>query len=128
MQVIQIYGVSNLFSDRVSSHLRYPILLSGFLEVKRGYAHDPVFIQNTQVTAIDGPNLPDENISLALYGTLENEFGSRGFKAKLRADDELVLSLLIPNISPENLLPLNQLPTLNVVRPDKSSIELPPEI
>ena len=101
--------------------------LLGFLNVGPGYTHDPIFIENTQATAEDGPYLPDGNISFALYGTLEDEFDSRGFRSKLKAGNELVLSLLIPNLPPENLLTLDQLPTLTVDRPDKSSIRLNPE-
>ena len=99
----------------------------GFLNVGLGYAHDPIFIENTQVTPEDGPYLPDGNISFALYGTFEDEFDSRGFRSNLKAGNELVLSLLIPNLVPEKLLTLDQLPTLTVDRPDKSSVELIPE-
>ena len=99
----------------------------GFLNVGLGYAHDPIFIENTQVTPEDGPYLPDGNISFALYGTFEDEFDSRGFRSNLKAGNELVLSLLIPNLAPEKLLTLDQLPTLTVDRPDKSSIIISPE-
>ena len=101
--------------------------LYGFLNITLGYAHDPIFIENTQVSPADGPYLPDGNISFALYGRFENRFGSRGFRSRLKAGDELALSLLIPNLAPENLLKLEQLPTLTIERPDKSSIELSPK-
>ena len=86
--------------------------LYGFLNITLGYAHDPIFIENTQVSPAEGPYLPDGNISFALYGRFENRFGSRGFRSRLKAGDELALSLLIPNLAPENLLKLEQLPTL----------------
>ena len=101
--------------------------LSGFLNVTLGYAHDPIFMENTQVSPADGPYLPDGNISFALYGRFENRFGSRGFRSRLKAGDELALSLLIPNLAPDNLLTLEQLPTLTIERPDKSSIESSPK-
>ena len=101
--------------------------LFAYLNIAPGYAHDPIFIENTQVTPEDGPYLPDGNISFALYGTFEHEFDSRGFRSNLKAGNELVLSLLIPNLAPEKLLTLDQLPTLTVDRPDKSSIILSPE-
>ena len=103
------------------------ITLFGILNITPGYAHDPIFIENTQLLPVEGPYLPNGNISFALYGKLENESDSRGFRSKLQAGDKLVLSLLIPNLVPEKLLPLEQLPTLTVERPDKSSIELIPE-
>ena len=103
------------------------ITLFGILNITPGYAHDPIFIENTQLSPAEGPYLPNGNISFALYGRLENGSDSRGFRSKLQAGDKLVLSLLIPNLVPEKLLPLEQLPTLTVERPDKSSIELSPE-
>jgi hypothetical protein len=103
------------------------ITLFGILNITPGYAHDPIFIENTQLSPAEGPYLPNGNISFALYGRLENESDSRGFRSKLQAGEKLVLSLLIPNLVPEKLLPLEQLPTLTVERPDKSSIELSPE-
>ena len=101
--------------------------LFAYLNIAPGYAHDPIFIENTQISAKEGPYLPDGNISFALYGTFEKTSDSRGFRSKLQAGDKLVLSLLIPNLVPEKLLPLEELPTLKVERPDKSSIELSPE-
>ena len=103
------------------------ITLFGILNITPGYAHDPIFIENTQLSPAEGPYLPNGNISFALYGRLENGSDSRGFRSKLQAGEKLVLSLLIPNLVPEKLLPLEQLPTLTVERPDKSSIELSPE-
>ncbi len=103
------------------------IALFGILSITPGYAHDPIFIENTQLSPAEGPYLPNGNISFALYGRLENGSDSRGFRSKLQSGDKLVLSLLIPNLLPEKLLPLEQLPTLKVERPDKSSIELSPE-
>ena len=103
------------------------IALFGILSITPGYAHDPIFIENTQLSPAEGPYLPNGNISFALYGRLENGSDSRGFRSKLQSGDKLVLSLLIPNLVPEKLLPLEQLPTLKVERPDKSSIELSPE-
>ena len=103
------------------------IALFGILSITLGYAHDPIFIENTQLSPAEGPYLPNGNISFALYGRLENGSDSRGFRSKLQSGDKLVLSLLIPNLVPEKLLSLEQLPTLKVERPDKSSIELSPE-
>ena len=103
------------------------ITLLGILNITPGYAHDPIFIEATQLSPAEGPYLPNGNISFALYGRLENGSDSRGFRSKLQDGDELILSLLIPNLVPEKLLTLEQLPTLTVERPDKSSIELNPE-
>ena len=96
------------------------------LNITPGYAHDPIFIENTQISSAEGPYLPNGNISFALYGQLENRFDSRGFRSKLQSGDKLALSLLIPNLAPENLLTLEQLPTLTIERPDKSSVQLSP--
>ena len=101
--------------------------LHEFLIITPGYAHDPIFIEDTQVSSAEGPYLPDGNISFALYGRFENKFDFRGFRSRLQAGDELALSLLIPNQSPEKLLTLEQLPTLTIERPDQSFIEIIPK-
>ena len=101
--------------------------LFGYLNIKPGYAHDPIFIEDTHIFPADGPHLPDGNISFALYGTLKTASDSRGFSCNLKAGDELVLSLLVPNLNPEKNLSFEQLPTLTIDRPDNSSIDLYPD-
>ena len=86
-------------------------------------AHDPIIILPDQREPSDGPLLPDGTISFALYGTLQDADDQRGFGFVLATGNRLELSLLIPDLEPENLLPSEQLPRLTLQRPHGSSLE-----
>lgn len=90
-------------------------------------AHDPIFITEDQKTPDTGPYMPDGSISWALYGSVLESGDTRGFEFDLRAGDELLVSMLIPNISPEVDLSEDELFTVAVTRPDGSIIEMGPE-
>ena len=68
-------------------------------------AHDPIILLPDQREPSDGPLLPDGTISFALYGTLQGADDQRGFSFVLATGSRLELSLLIPDLEPENLLP-----------------------
>ena len=125
MSMIQTYQVCRRMV--VLAALLISLSIFGSLKIEPSYAHDPIFIDSTQLDAATGPFLPDGTISFALYGTLEKAFDSRGSSCKLRSGDRLVLSLLIPNQAPGKLLPLEQLPTLRIDRPDNSTIKITPD-
>lgn len=81
-------------------------------------AHDPIFITEDQIDPDAGPYMPDGTISWALYGSVLSPGDSRGFEFDLRDGDELYISLLIPNLSPEVDLSDDELPTLDLENPD----------
>ncbi len=81
-------------------------------------AHDPIFLDNAQTTPDTGPYMPDGTISWALYGSVLDAGDTRGFEFDLRAGDELFISLLIPNLSPEVDLAEAELPTIELEAPD----------
>ena len=85
------------------------------------FAHDPIILIDTQTTPDAGPLLPDGTISFALYGTLDAAGDTRGLRVQFDAGDHLDLTLLIPDLAPENELPDSLLPTLAVIAPDGTS-------
>jgi hypothetical protein len=86
-------------------------------------AHDPIFFSDEQTTPESGPFLPDGTISFALYGALRAPGETRGFQVEFDEGDELYLSLLVPNLLPENALPGEQLPMLTVTAPDGTTTD-----
>ena len=94
-----------------------------FLSASPALAHDPLILLPEQKTPEEGPLLPNGTISFALYGSLLEGGDQRGFQFKLEPDDRLTISLLIPNLQPENELPEEKLPRLFLYRPDGSVLE-----
>ncbi|MEC7810167.1 MAG: hypothetical protein VYB07_03160 [Actinomycetota bacterium] len=88
--------------------------------VSPAFAHDPLMLLPEQKTPEEGPLLPDGTISFALYGSLLEAEDKRAFQFRLEPDDRLDLSLLIPNLEPENQMPQETLPQLFLSRPDGS--------
>jgi hypothetical protein len=80
-------------------------------------AHDPIILTSEQTTPASGPLLVDGTISFALYGSLEGPTDTRGFRVQFQEDDPLYLSILIPDLAPENELGNDLLPTLEVLDP-----------
>jgi hypothetical protein len=87
-------------------------------------AHDPIILGPGDATAADGPLLPDGTISFALYGVIEQPGDTRGVRARFAAGDPVRVTVLIPDLTPENALDPDQLPTLVMTRPDGSSAQL----
>ena len=98
--------------------LLFVAAISVVLPTSTAKAHDPIILTANQRTPTDGPLLPDGMISFALYGSLESSGDTRGFRVEFNAGDALALSLLIPDLSPENQLANPSLPYLEVVDPD----------
>ena len=80
-------------------------------------AHDPIILTSEQTTPASGPLIVDGTISFALYGSLESSTDTRGFRVQFQEDDPLYLSILIPDLAPENELGNDLLPTLEVLDP-----------
>ena len=104
------------------------MLLIGVTTSNIAYAHDPLFLTSQQLTPQEGPYLPDGTISFALYGEFTEAGETRGFQANFQEGDYFQLELLIPARTPEEDLPDNQLPYLQIVRPDGSEETLYPNI
>jgi hypothetical protein len=72
--------------------------------------------------------MPDGTISWALYGSVLDIGDTRGFEFDLRDGDELYVSLLIPNLSPEIDLGDDELPTMDLEAPDGTVTTIVPEV
>ena len=89
-------------------------------------AHDPIILTANQTTPDQGPLLPDGTISFALYGTLLSAGETRGFRVTFNDGDSLYLSLLIPDLAPENDLAEATLPFIELTDPANETIRLSP--
>ena len=90
-------------------------------------AHDPIIITDDQTTPANGPFLPDGTVSFALYGSVTRAGDARTFRVGFVEGDRLHLSLLIPDLPPENQLADDLLPFLTVSDPVGALIELRPD-
>lgn len=90
-------------------------------------AHDPIIIDDSQTTPDAGPYLPDGTISFALYGVLGGSGDTRGLRVGHADGDRFVVSLLVPDLPPEQTLSVEELPTLTVVAPDGTSRTFVPD-
>ena len=104
----------------------------GFLGVSTlataAHAHDPLFLEEQHHQPGQGPFLPDGRISFALYGTLLAPEQERGFRFEIPTGERISLSLLVPDLAPENLLPQGSLPSLTLIRPDQTELGLSPNL
>lgn len=91
-------------------------------------AHDPIFFSDDQKTPDIGPFMPDGTTSWALYGQVLDPGDTRGFEFDLRDGDELYISLLIPNLSPELDLSDAELPVVELESPSGEVRTLVPEV
>ena len=99
-------------------------VLFGLLPASIAKAHDPIILTADQSTPADGPLLLDGTISFALYGSLDSAGETRGFRVKFNAGDPLYISILIPDLAPENMLDNASLPFLNVEDPNGATVKL----
>lgn len=89
-------------------------------------AHDPIILNDAQTTPDSGPFLPDGTISFALYGSFGAAGETRGLRAQFNDGERLHVSLLIPNLEPENVLNDDELPVLDIVDPRGESLRFEP--
>ena len=99
-------------------------ILLGLLPASIASAHDPIILTSEQQTPADGPLLVDGTISFALYGSLDTGGDTRGFRVQFKEGDPLYISILIPDLSPENTLDDVSLPFVNVEDPNGTTERL----
>ncbi len=100
------------------------LVLFGLLPTSIAAAHDPIILTSEQQTPADGPLLDDRTVSFALYGSLEAADDTRGFRVNFNAGDQLYISILIPDLAPENTLDDESLPFVNVEDPNGTTVKL----
>lgn len=91
-------------------------------------AHDPIILTQGQTDPVSGPLIPDGTISFALYGTVDGAGDTRSFRVVFAEGDRLYLSLLIPDLLPENALGDEQLPYIELVDPAGAVTVLRPDL
>lgn len=99
-------------------------VMLGLLPASIASAHDPIILTSEQQTPADGPLLVDGTISFALYGSLDTGGDTRGFRVQFNEGDPLYISILIPDLSPENMLDDVSLPFVNVEDPNGTTEKL----
>jgi len=99
-------------------------ILLGLLPASIATAHDPIILISEQQTPADGPLLIDGTVSFALYGSLETTDDTRGFRVNFTEGDPLYISILIPDLAPENMLDDESLPIVNVEDPNGTTVKL----
>jgi len=100
------------------------LVLFGLLPASIAAAHDPIILTSEQQTPANGPLLVDGTVSFALYGSLEAANDTRGFRVNFNAGDPLYISILIPDLAPENMLDDVSLPFVNVEDPNGTTVKL----
>ena len=100
------------------------LALIGLLPASVAKAHDPIILTKNQSKPADGPLLPDGTISFALYGSLESPADTRGFRVNFVEGDSLYLSILIPDLAPENQLDDASLPFVELTDPSGAKTKL----
>ena len=99
-------------------------VLLGLLPASIASAHDPIILTSEQQTPADGPLLVDGTISFAVYGSLDTGGDTRGFRVQFNEGDPLYISILIPDLAPENMLDDMSLPFVNVEDPNGTTERL----
>jgi hypothetical protein len=104
------------------------VLLCGAVLAVAGTAdaHDPIILTPQQTSPAAGPLILDGTVSFALYGTLLTGNDHRGFRARFRAGDLITVTLLLPDLAPENELTDAQRPGLTMTAPDGTSAPIQP--
>jgi len=100
------------------------LVLFGLLPASIAAAHDPIILTSEQQTPAEGPLLVDGTVSFALYGSLEAADDTRGFRVNFNAGDPLYISILIPDLAPENTLDDVSLPFVNMEDPNGTTVKL----
>lgn len=100
------------------------VIVLGLIPASIATAHDPIILTSDQRTPTNGPLLVDGTISFALYGSLDTSGDTRGFRVQFNEGDPLSISILIPDLSPENMLSEDSLPVVNVEDPNGATVKL----
>ncbi len=105
---------------------RLAIALSLFLiaGVTSAAAHQPVELLNTDTSASKGPLLVDGTVSFAIRASFNKAGERKGFRADLKAGEQLSVQYLIVDKKPENALKISQLPQVVITAPNGSRVTM----
>ncbi len=105
---------------------RLAIVLSLFLiaGVTSAAAHQPVELLNTDTSASKGPLLVDGTVSFAIRASFNKAGERKGFRADLKAGEQLSVQYLIVDKKPENALKISQLPQVVITAPNGTRVTM----
>ena len=105
---------------------RLAIVLSLFLiaGINSAVAHQPVVLLNTDTTASKGPLLVDGTVSFAIRASFSKAGERKGFRADLKAGEQLSVQYLIVDKKPENALKISQLPQVVITAPNGTRVTM----
>jgi hypothetical protein len=105
---------------------RLAIVLSLFLiaGINSAVAHQPVFLLDSDTTASKGPLLVDGTVSFAVRASFNKAGERKGFRADLKAGDQLSVQYLIVDKKPENGLKTAQLPQVVITAPNGTRVTM----
>lgn len=105
---------------------RLSLLLSLFLiaGINSAVAHQPVFLLNSDTTASKGPLLVDGTVSFAIRASFNKAGERKGFRADLKAGEQLSVQYLIVDKKPENTLKISQLPQVVITAPNGGRVTM----
>lgn len=98
------------------------VLALTFLTPSPAFAHQPVFLENTDTTPAKGPLLVDGTVSFAVQASFTKAGQTKAFRAALKVGDKLAVQYLIMDKRPSNRLTKSQLPQLTITAPDGKKI------
>jgi len=104
--------------------LKILFLLLIFTMATPAYAHQPVFLLDTDTSAANGPLLVDGTVSFAVRISFTKSGQTRAFRAGFQQGDQLSLQYLIVDKKPENVLKSSQLPTVTIISPTGQKVAL----
>jgi hypothetical protein len=91
------------------------------------YAHPPVMLDESDRLPWRAPLVVDGTDAIAMYGVLPHPGAVRSAQYHFTAGQPLIVSLLIPDLAPENSLPASRLPVARLVAPNGSVTFLRPD-
>jgi cytochrome b involved in lipid metabolism len=87
-------------------------------------AHQPVFLLDSDTTASKGPLLVDGTVSFAIRASFKKAGERKGFRADLKAGDQLSVQYLIVDKKPESTLKVAQLPQVVITAPNGTRVTM----
>ncbi|MCX6435247.1 MAG: hypothetical protein NTY21_04065 [Actinobacteria bacterium] len=100
------------------------LLVFVFIGSGVAYAHQPVTLIDSDVTAAKGPLLVDGTVSFAVRASFTKPGQKKAFRAQFKSGDALSVQYLIVDKKPESSLRISALPTLVITTPTGSKVTI----
>lgn len=100
------------------------LLVFVFIGSGVAYAHQPVTLIDSDVTAAKGPLLVDGTVSFAVRASFTKPGQKKAFRAQFKSGDALSVQYLIVDKKPESSLRISALPKLVITTPTGSTVTI----